>query len=91
MAITIQIPPEIERELRQRTPDLDEATREQFLIANYQSGKLSSGDIADILSFATRQEAQRWLADRGVPLIDGKADLEQDRANLDDLLGPGRS
>ena len=87
MAITIPLPAEIEQELRRQTPNLDDSTREQFLISNYREGKLSTGDIAEILGFETRHDAHRWLAERGVPINYSLADLEQDRKNLDELLG----
>jgi predicted HTH domain antitoxin len=87
MAIHIQLPADIEQELRRETPNLDENAREQFLICKYQEGKLSTADIAEILGFETRLEAQRWLAGRGVPLNYSLADLEQDRKNLQELFG----
>ena len=87
MAITIRLPAEIEQELRRQTPNLDDSTREQFLISNYREGKLSTGDIAEILGFETRHDAQRWLAERGVPINYSLADLEQDRKNLEELVG----
>ena len=87
MAITIQLPAEIEQELRRETPNLDESTREQFLISKYREGKLSTGDIAEILGFETRHDAQRWLAERGIPINYSLADLQQDRKNLDELFG----
>ena len=90
MAITIQLPAEIERQLRADAPNLDDRVREQFLISSYQAGKLSTGDIAEILGFQTRHEAQVWLADRGVPINYSLSDLEQDRKNLDELLGSGK-
>jgi len=87
MAITIHLPTEIEQELRRETPNLDEKTREQFLISKYREGKLSTGDIAEILGFETRHDAQRWLAERGVPINYSLADLQQDRKNRDELYG----
>jgi predicted HTH domain antitoxin len=87
MAITIQLPPELEQELRRQTPDLDDRVREQFLISEYQEGRLSTADIAEVLAFETRHQAQQWLASRGVPINYTLADLEQDRETLDDLLG----
>jgi len=89
MAITIQIPANIERELRRQMPDLDGNAREQFLISNYSAGKLSTGDIAEILGLDTRDEAQAWLLERGIPLNYSIADLDQDRKNLDQLFGAG--
>lgn len=89
MAITIQLPPEIEKELRGQVPDLDQTTREQFLVSNYQAAKLSAGDIAEILGFQTRDEAHAWLAQRNVPINYSLADLEEDRKNLKSLFGGG--
>jgi predicted HTH domain antitoxin len=89
MAITIQIPLDIEQDLRRQTPNLDEAAREQFLVAQYQEGKLSTVDLAEALGFQTRHEAQAWLAQRGVPVNYTQASLEQDRKNLKELFGPG--
>lgn len=87
MAITIQLPAEIEKELRRQTPNLDENARQQFLIAQYQAGRLSTADIAEILGLETRHEALRWLVKQGVPINYTLADLEQDRANLKELFG----
>jgi predicted HTH domain antitoxin len=87
MAITIQLPEEIEKELRREIPNLDEAAREQFLIANYQAGKLSWGDIADILGFETRDEARIWLYKRGIPINYDRQSLEEDWKTIDELFG----
>ncbi len=38
MAITIQLPTEIEQDLRHQDPQLDYHVRDQFLVANYQAG-----------------------------------------------------
>jgi hypothetical protein len=88
MAITIQIPPDIERELRRKDPQLDIKTRDLFLVSNYQSGKLSTGDIADILGFDTRFQAEEWLAAHGANQNYSLDDLESDRQTLDRILGP---
>jgi predicted HTH domain antitoxin len=88
MAITIQIPNEIEQDLRRKTPNLDESAREQFLIANYQAGKLSTGDIAVILGLETRLQAEQWLGERGISRNYSPEALDADRKTLDRLLGP---
>lgn len=90
MAITIQLPSDLERELRQRIPDLDRAAREHFVVASYQRGELSVGDVAEILSLPTRAEACRWLRERGVAMNYSLDDLEQDRHQLDELIDPQR-
>jgi hypothetical protein len=88
MSVTIQLPEEIERQLRDADPKLDDHARDQFLIANYQAGNLSAGDVALILGFETRIEAEQWLGARGVYRNYSAADLEDDRRNLDHVLGP---
>jgi hypothetical protein len=88
MPVTIQLPPDIERQLRDADPKLDDSARDQFLVANYQAGKLSTGDIALILGFETRFEAERWLGSRGVQQNYSQQDLDADRETLDRILGP---
>jgi hypothetical protein len=88
MAITIQIPPDIEQELRREDPRLDDSARDQFLVANYQAGKLSTGDIAVVLGFDTRSDAEQWLAAHGARQNYSLDDLEADRQTLDRILGP---
>ncbi|NNM88122.1 MAG: hypothetical protein HKL95_06350 [Phycisphaerae bacterium] len=90
MAITIQLPNEIEEYLRRQDPRLDGHARDQFLVANYQAGRLSTGDIAVILGFDTRFQAEQWLADHGVCQNYSSEDLEADRQTLERILGPVR-
>lgn len=91
MAITIQIPTEIEQELRRQDPQLDSHARDQFLVANYQAGKLSTADVAVILGFETRFQAEEWLAKRGASQNYSLDDLEADCRTLDRILGPVQS
>jgi hypothetical protein len=90
MSVTIQLPAEIEQQLREQDPKLDESARAQFLIANYKAGNLSTGDLAMILGVGTRHEVDAWLAERGIDRPYSLDDLEADRAALDKLLGPAR-
>ncbi len=90
MSVTIQLPVDIEHQLREQDPKLDESARTQFLIANYQAGKLSTGDLTIILGLGTRHEVDQWLAGHGVDRPYSPADLEADRVALDKLLGPAR-
>jgi hypothetical protein len=87
MPVTIQIPPDIEQQLRQDDPQLDTHTRELFIIANYQAGRLGTGDIALSLGVDTHQKAERWLAQRGVRQNSSLADLETDRNRLTPAIG----
>jgi|HubBroStandDraft_6_1064221.scaffolds.fasta_scaffold1087999_2 predicted HTH domain antitoxin len=87
MSITIQLPPGVEEDLRRQDPKLDEKARDEFLLANYQNGKLSTSDIAEVLGFETRHEAQIWLAKQGVPINYTKRSLEEDRKSIQELFG----
>lgn len=88
MAITIELPSEIEQYLRAQDPRLDCNSRDQFLVAHYQAGQLSTGDIAVILGFETRFQAEQWLADHGACQNYSPDDLEADRQTLERILGP---
>lgn len=89
MGIAIKIPPAAEATIeRVWGPDVGGAAFEALLIEGYRTGKLSTGDLADALSFASRFEAESWLKQHDVPLNYTIAELEADRATLDQLLGP---
>lgn len=88
MPITIQLPIRIEDELRADDPKLDDHAREQFLVAQYKEGKLSTSDIAEILGHETRFVTEQWLRTRGVNIGYTTADLDADGKTLDRLLGP---
>lgn len=90
MAITIQLPAEIEEDLRHQDPALEDHARDQFLVAHYQAGKLSTGDIAVILGFQTRLQAEEWLAEHGACQNYSAADLEADQQTLVRILGSVR-
>ena len=91
MAITIQLPAEVEDDLRLQDPALEKHARDQFLVAYYQAGRLSTGDIAVVLGFQTRFQAEEWLAERGACQNYSSEDLEADQRTLDRILGPVRT
>ncbi len=90
MAIMIKLPADIEEDLRHLDPRLDDHARDQFLLANYQAGKLSTGEIAIILGFPTRFQAEEWLAERGACQNYSAEDLRADHETLERILGPVR-
>ena len=90
MAIKIELPTEIEADLRLQDPQLDYHARDQFLVAHYQAGQLNTGDIAVILGLETRFQAEEWLAEHGACQNYSSDDLEADRQTLERLLGPVR-
>ena len=82
MSISFELPSEIEQHLRREVPNLDQAAKEQFVIANYRKGKLSLGQVARVLGFETRFQAEEWLGERGVAMNYSLEDLEADRTTL---------
>ncbi len=88
MAITIELPAEIEQYLRGQDPRLDTHARDQFLLDNYRAGKLSTGDIAMIFGFETRFQAEEWLAERGACQNYSSNDLQADQQTINRILGP---
>ena len=85
--ISFELPGTMEQDLEREVGNLSEAAKAAFLIENYRRGRLSVGDIASILGFETRHEAERWLGEHGVQLNYSPDDLEADRTTLDRLLG----
>lgn len=79
MGISLNIPSDKEQTLRQAWGgDLDRAALEALIIEGYRSARLSIGEVADLLNFATRFEAEEWLTGRGVQ---SNYDLDELRAD----------
>lgn len=89
MAITFELPQDVEHVLRERFGDLDQAAKEAFLVQSYRESRISVGQVARVLCMGV-VEAQAWLADRGAPLNYGASDLEQDRKTLAELSAKPR-
>lgn len=87
MAISFDLPADIEKELCSELGDLSQAAKEVFLIENYRAGRLGVGDIAAILGFDTKYQAETWLGQRGVTWNYGPTELEADRKTLARILG----
>jgi predicted HTH domain antitoxin len=88
MSLTIEIAKEHEETLRAAFgTSLAQATKEALALEGYRQGKLSAGEVQDLLDLSTRHEAEQFLADRGVPMAYSQADLDQDRQTLSRLLG----
>ena len=81
MAITFDLPPDVEQVLRERFGDLSQAAKEAFLVQSYRESRLSVGQIARVLGLGVI-ETQAWLAERGAPLNYSPTDLEEDRETL---------
>lgn len=87
MAISFDLPSDIELQLRHEVPNLEQAAKEEFVIASYRDGKLSIGQVARVLGFETRFHAEEWLGQRGVTMNYSLDDLQADRETLSKLFG----
>ncbi len=79
--IQIDLPPELEENLRRKLGDLASAAKEALLIEAYRRGKLSIGALAETLG-VTVFEADQWLAERKVPLNYSIEDFRADGETL---------
>lgn len=67
--------------------ELERAAFHALVCEGCRSGRLSPREVGVLLGLPDRWAVERWLADRGVPLAYGEAELASDRAVLDDELG----
>ena len=65
MTLELTIPPALSETLRQRLPSLDRAALEGLALEGYRHGALSLAEVRELLGFATRWEAQDFLASFG--------------------------
>jgi hypothetical protein len=87
MSLAIDLPADVEAELRLSLgPDLNRAALEALVADGYRLRKLGIGQVCRLLSFASRDEAQTWLAQRGIRWNYGVDDLDADRATADELF-----
>jgi hypothetical protein len=83
MAITIEIPVQIEQQLQGNWPNLERHALEGFVTEAFRQGKLSSHQVGQALGMTSRWQAIEFLSERGVYPGYDVDDLEQDRRTLD--------
>ena len=89
MQLTLDIPDDIADRLRAALGgDLSRSAVERIALAGYLDGTLSRDQVQRLLGFDNRWDAEEWLGARGAAVQYAAADLDQDRASLDRLLGP---
>ncbi len=87
MSLSIELPAEVEAELREFLgPDLNRAALESLVADGYRLRRFGIGQVCRLLSFASRSDAEAWLAQRGIRWNYGLDDLDADRIALDKLL-----
>lgn len=81
MAISFDLPHDLEAHLRSEFGDLDQTAKEALLMASYREGRLSAGRIAEILNKGVI-ETYAWLSEHGIPLNYSLEDLHADRETI---------
>jgi predicted HTH domain antitoxin len=90
MAVTFQLPEDVERRLRAESADFDAEAREASALELFRRGKVSHYELSQILRL-DRFETDAYLKRHNV--YEGSLtmeDLESDRQTLEQLFGPVR-
>ena len=90
MAVTFQLPGDLEKRLRAQSPDLDAEAREISTLELFRRGKLSHFELSQVLGL-DRFETDAYLKRHNV--VEGALttqDLDEQAKTLDKVLGPVR-
>jgi predicted HTH domain antitoxin len=90
MAVTFQLPPEVEKRLRAQSSDLDAEAREISALELFRRGRLSHFELSQVLGL-DRFETDAYLKHHNV--VEGSLtmeDMEEQSRTLDRVLGPVR-
>jgi predicted HTH domain antitoxin len=90
MALTIQLPSDLEQRLRAESPDLDTEAREAVALDLFRRGKVSHYELSKLLRL-DRFETDAYLKRHNV--VEGSLtmeDLDEQAQTLDRVLGPVR-
>jgi predicted HTH domain antitoxin len=86
MAMLLDIPASAEEDFRRLWgSQLDRKGLEALAIEAYRERHLSVGKLAEMLGFATSQQADQWLAEHGVALSYSAEDYAKDCDVIDQL------
>jgi predicted HTH domain antitoxin len=86
MAVTVELPAEVEKRLRAATQDLESEAKEAMLIELYRQDKLSHHDLAQALGldrFETDGVLKKHNVTEDLPTLD---ELEEDLQQLRQML-----
>lgn len=87
MEISIRVPDDVARLLRERWGDLSERTLEAVAAEAYREGVLTSAEVGRMLGHDSRWETHKFLKRVGAHLDYTRDDLERDTESIDDVLG----
>jgi len=91
MAITIELPREIEQQLQSQWTDLARHALEGLVTEAFRQGKLSSHEVALALGMGSRREAMAFLSERGAYPGYDLEELEEDRRTIERTMKPKAS
>jgi predicted HTH domain antitoxin len=86
MAVTIELPPNVEARLRAELADLDEVAKLGLAVEAYRNAKLTLGQFADLLG-VSQYAADGILKERGVSNSPSEEELAAERDALQRLIG----
>jgi predicted HTH domain antitoxin len=86
-AITIDLPDTILNDLGKSPGEITRRVLEAVVLDGYRTQRLSRGEVRRLLGLSW-QETEDFLAGHGLPYHYTADDLNEDRQNLDRLLGP---
>ncbi|OLE56063.1 MAG: hypothetical protein AUG51_00075 [Acidobacteria bacterium 13_1_20CM_3_53_8] len=86
MSVTIELPEEIEQQLKTEWSNLPRRALEVLALEGYRSGALTLEQLRRMLGFQTRMEADAFLKQHGVYLEYSVENLERDRETLERIL-----
>ncbi|MBI5684234.1 MAG: UPF0175 family protein [Verrucomicrobia bacterium] len=86
MQITVEVPDELTRQWGDTPQAVARHVLEDTAIEGYREGRLSFRQMGAVLGLGYWQ-TESFLQERGVPINYSAADLESDRATLDEILG----
>jgi len=81
MSVLVDIPKNLQQQLEAEWGDLPRAAKEALAVESYRAGKLSLGQVAELLGLSINQ-ADGFLKQRGIALPLSYEDFEHDRAEL---------
>jgi predicted HTH domain antitoxin len=88
MAVTIQLPDDVERRLRAQTPDFDAEVKDAVALDLFRRGKISHYELSKFLGL-DRFETDAFLKRHNI--VEGSLtmqDLNEQAQTLDRVLGP---
>ena len=86
MEVTLNIPDEVAKQLEPNGGDVSRLALEALALEGFRRESLSVGEVADLLEISV-YEADGFLKEHGVGSLLTSADMDEQRAALDTLLG----